>query len=453
MGKDESGVFHPRKGKPSGKEGLDLQPTQPKKQSTEQEKMNKYTNTEDEPAAGVEMRHQNRNTSKGENRADGTSTNRETDKTAGKESNPEAFAVPNNEIASILNKETLLEIAGHKSDCCVSIYLVTNKSGQEIHQRFDTTHFKNVLQELTGTLASKNLDHATIESMLKPGFDMLRDESFWLKQSNGLAIFIGDNYFSFIKMPLAPMETVVCESSFYITPLLPIVSSPEYYYLLVISKQTAKLFRGDRFGLEFVPVDGLPDQGSAASGNMGKTDIAGFLDSVDDVLFKQIFNKENAPLLLAGIDYLIPIYRSVTDYHNIWEEALIGSYEHQPTTALFEEASKIMQPLFEQRKNKARQLFANGIATALTSSMPDQIVPAAYYGRISHLLVRKGVQLWGSFDPMKNEMTLASEDANVSQEDLIDNAVEKTILTGGEVFLVEGDELPSDADIAAVFRY
>jgi hypothetical protein len=33
------------------------------------------------------------------------------------------------------------------------------------------------------------------------------------------------------------------------------ITREEYFYLLVISKQTVKLFKGDAFGMQIVPVD------------------------------------------------------------------------------------------------------------------------------------------------------------------------------------------------------
>ncbi len=41
----------------------------------------------------------------------------------------------------------------------------------------------------------------------------------------------------------------------------------------------------------------------------------------------------------------------------------------------------------------------------------------------------------------------------VEVEDMIDKAVVRTILNGGEVFFHTAEQLPKNADIAALFRY
>ena len=96
--------------------------------------------------------------------------------------------------------------------------------------------------------------------------------------------------------------------------------------------------------------------------------------------------------------------------------------------------------------------MANQSATSLTSSIKVDIIPAAYYGKIAQLFVAKGEHIWGSFDEMENKITYLNEkDANA--QDLIDNAVVKTLLNGGEVFLLESDKMPANSPLAAIFRY
>ena len=163
------------------------------------------------------------------------------------------------------------------------------------------------------------------------------------------------------------------------------MTSSEYFYILVISKQTIKLFKADAFSIQHVPVElpqgieevkrlsgldattyrsgdlgrrapdvSIPGQthGSGGGNPDGKDNLATYFEAVDDILWDKVFNKENAPLLLAGVEYEIPIYKSVCDYHNVWEQGLTGSRERQETRALFKDAKEVMEPYFKQRVNK-----------------------------------------------------------------------------------------------------
>jgi hypothetical protein len=175
---------------------------------------------------------------------------------------------------------------------------------------------------------------------------------------------------------------------------------------------------------------------------------------VDDTIWQSHLHGENAPLLLSGQEYLIPIYRSVSKYRNIWPEPLTGNHHYQNDTDLYEDVMKVMKPYFDQPLKYALEDYGNKLATALTSSMIGTIIPATYYGKVSHLFVKKGLHAWGNFNERENKLELMDvEIENEMTEDLIDKAVIKTIQNGGEVFFLDADQMPNQSEIAAIFRY
>jgi hypothetical protein len=487
MGKDREGKFHPRKGKPSGEgsrtDSPGLKPIATGSFEEHLEIAEKYTVGEEEPAPNLRVRHPNRNVDKREERqqeksdAKNTKAKRETmvEEVLGQPAAVEEITLP-------LNKDKFNEITSQHSDCCVSVFMATHQSGFEVNEQMDNTTFKSFLQQITTTLKQRNIDSLRIEKMLKPGFDLLRDDTFWLKQRKGLALFITDEKFQYIRLPIEPKEEVVVNSSFYVSPLLPVIMNSDYFYLLVISKKRAKLFRADAFGMVELIIPELPngvddvvhfeekeDQklfrtGSSGAGGganyhgmgAGKPDekehIAIYFDEVDETLWKAVLNKENVPLLLAGVEYLIPIYKSVAQYKPIYDEAITGSQEHQDMNSLYEVARAKMEPYFQERHEKALALYANNSATELTSSIPDDVIPAAYYKRVWHLFVQKDQHLWGTFDEMNN-MLKVHESQQEGDEDQIDKAVIKTILNAGEVHVLPKEKMPAESVIAAVMRY
>lgn len=488
-GKDANGTFHPGKGKPSGinkEEGLGLHPTDPDNLEQYLEITDKYTDGEDVLADHVPVRHPNRNTSKGADNFKGKE-----DKNGSNKSNNQTFTEERSDtqpeqLPGVLTKERFSELANYTASCTISLYIPTHRAGVEVNEQFDRVGFKSILNTVEQQLKAKGANQASIEPLLKPGYDLVRnDDDFWKDLEEGLAVFIAEGFFKYIKMPVETEQRVVIESSFYVTPLIPLMTSPEYFYLLVISKQTAKLFKADAFGMQPVPIvvpqgieevkrlsdldattyrqseSGKRANPAAMSGQThgagggnpdGKANLATYFEAVDDILWQKLLNKENAPLLLAGVEYEIPIYKSVTDYKNIWEQALTGSREHQDTKTLYKDAREAMQPYFEQRLNKALDRYGNRSATELTSSVVDDVVPAAHYGRISHLFVCKGCHVWGRFDEMNNELTIHDSQQEES-EDLLDHAVVKTLATGGEVYLLDREKMPADSTVAALMRY
>jgi hypothetical protein len=261
-----------------------------------------------------------------------------------------------------------------------------------------------------------------------------------------------------------------------------LISQNDYFYLLVLSKKCAKLYRADSFGMVFIDIPEMPrgmedvihfeekdDQklfrtessGSGHGANYHgigggrpdeKTHLATYFDEVDETVWKAILKKETVPLVLAGVEYLVPIFKSVSNYNFIWDTPLTGSHEHDEVNTLYEEAKLMMAPYFMQRHEKALAMYANQSATSLTSSIPDDVIPAAHYKQVWHLFVLKNEHIWGSFDEVKNELII-HETQQDGDECLIDKSIIKTVLNGGEVHLLDKDQMPADSKIAAVMRY
>ena len=488
MGKDREGKFHPRKGKPSGalREGGGVQPIDTSALEEHLEIAEKYTEGEEEPAPNVHVRHPNRNVDKREERQRNKDTQRFNN--SSNKSTSETFTIERvdttaEELPALLSKEQFADLANFKSDCCVTLYMATTTSTNvDANRQKDFIAFKNKLQQLTMLLRDKNIDQTQIERLLKPGYDLLRNEQFWSNLSQGLAVCIADGYFKYMKLPLCPKEEMLINSTFFLTPLIPVITSKDYFYVLVLSKKQAKLYRADAFGMQYVPVAGMPrgvddvvhfeqkddkdlirtdTNGAGAGANyhgMGtgrpdpKTNLAMYFDEVDETLWKEVLHKENAPLLLAGVEYLIPIYKQVAKYKPIWDEAITGSHEHEDTQALYQQARAKMEPYFQERVTKALNVYGNQSATELTSAIPDDIIPAAHYGRVSQLFVLAGEHIWGTFDEMNNGLMI-HQNQEEGDECLVDKSVIKTILNGGEVFILPAGKTPGGSKLAALMRY
>lgn len=482
MGKDREGKYHPAKGKPSGAgkdEGIGLDPRDPNFLEENINNEEKFTNAPEDLILNAQVRHPNRNVSKGE--GDYAEKNALRNKSKGRANNREQSVILPEEIPALPFKETFAELAHYSSANCISIYMPTYRAGFEVNEQANQINFKNALQNISQSLKENGTNSTLIQSLLEPGYSLLQNDQFWHNQLQGLAVFIAHGYFKYMKMPFTTIEKIVQNTSFYLSPLIPLMTTKEYFYILVISKKQSKLYRADAFNIEFLPVDELPngvndvvhfeekednsffrmgDSGSGITNFHGigsgrpeeKENIALYLEEVDETLWKEILHAENVPLLLAGVEYLIPIYRQVTGYKNIWNDPLTGNFEHEDIHTLHKKALEKMSPFFRMRTVRALNEYANKSATSLTSAIAADIIPAAYYSRISSVFVLKGEHLWGTFDDTTNELTL-HEEKEEGDECLLDKVVLKTLQNGGEVFILEKDQMPADSKIAAVMRY
>ena len=481
MGKDREGKFHPGKGRLSGKSTpIEIASNYASKDEIALEE--KYAIDADrDTIEGVPVRHPNRNADKHQQQKISEGQKKRSDKARNVTLTKRRLSVTPEEITDGLSKSTIQLLADYSSVVCISIYMPTHRPGQEVNEQIDPIIFKTSLQQAASQMKN-NVDPDFITRVLEPAYQLLRNEDFWNNQSAGLAFFIAEDHFKFIRLSSAPEQKVWVNNSFLISPLVPFMVTPEYFYLLVISKKQSKLFRADNFTMRHIGISELPngiddvvhleekdDQklfrtGSSGAGGgasyhgigAGKPDekenISMYLAEVDKTLWQEVLHDERAPLVLAGVEYLIPLYRKVTQYNNIWEEALTGSLEYENERTLYRLSRQIMEPYFQQRTNRALATYGDNSAKELTSSIPEDVIPAAYYSRIAHLFIGKNERLWGTFDKDSDELTI-HEQREANDEDLLDKALVQTVLNGGEVHLLDKDMMPGNCKLAALMRY
>jgi hypothetical protein len=482
MGKDKEGKFHPMKGKPTGS-GKEID--QPLNFSTPgaYEKYldiaDKYTGGLAEDAMNVKLRHPNRNNNKHEER---TQEKRDNDVKSKKEVLlPKQIETEPQQILT-MSREIFAELAAYVAPRCITIYLPTHTSGAAVNEQNDLIEFKSRIQQVSSRLKAEGMSQELVDRIVGAGYKLIANEPFWRELTCGLVVFLADGYCKYYKMPVSPKDEILVNSSFLLNPLIPVVTQRDYFFLLVLSKKQARFYKGDRFGLTYIPVPEMPngiddvvhfeekdDQklwrtGSSGAGGganyhgigAGKPDdkenIAMYLDEVDETLWKDHLSNETAPLLLAGVEYLVSIYRQVAQYNNIWPEALHGSHEHDDLQTLHKASHLKMQRYFVQRREKMLENYGVATGAGLSSSILDDVIPAAFYSRISVLFAQHGEHIWGSFDEQDNVLDLHAEQRE-GDECMLDKAVIKTLLNGGEVFLLSKDEMPAHSKLAAIFRY
>lgn len=384
----------------------------------------------------------------------------------------------------IVTKEDFAALVAERLPApCITIYLPTHSSGVEVNEKHDFIVFKNLLQEATRELATMGMTTDEIDELLKPAHALLRDDSFWLNLSEGLAVFVAKGFFKTLKLPQPTKQELHINAAFHLSPLVPFVGHTDHFYLLVFSKNASAFYKGDAFGLQRMEVEGLPQGlndvihfeeksarklfrggGTATPGaganfhghGSGLADdreyLMHYLTEIDQTLHTEVLGNERAPLVLAAVEYMVGAYRQASGYDHIAEKAIIGNYDHEDTQSLFRRAREIMAPYFKGRSKRALENYYNQLATPRTSSMPDKVIPASFYKQVADLFVEKDAHIWGSFDEQANVLAIHHEKQD-GDECLINLAVVNTLMNGGNVHILDAERMPKQAVIAATMRY
>jgi hypothetical protein len=386
-----------------------------------------------------------------------------------------------------LSREEVLELAAARTDPsagpCVSIYQPADPPGREALE--GPIRFKNLLDDAEDSLVARGKKRAEAHEILQQAWALHGNADFYRAPGLGLALFAAPGFFRYFRVPLSFAELVVVGDRFHIKPLLPLLTGDGRFYVLALSQGGVRLLEGDRHEMREVPLDEDVPKSLAewmkyteevesrqfhtrtdnpiSTGMRGAvffgTGSAADQDNKDEILewFKQLedavedkMGEDRAPLVLAGVEYLLPLYRQASGYKHILDEAITGNQEGTPDAELHKRAWELVEPHFGDEERAAREAYAIQAGRGTSMSRLGEVLRAAHDGRIDTLFVRRGAQRWGKFDTVKRKADEHSS-GQPGDQDLLDLAATQTLVMGGTVFAV--DDVPGSGDLAAVVRY
>jgi hypothetical protein len=358
----------------------------------------------------------------------------------------------------------------------VSFYLPTHRGGAEA----DPIGWRNLLGQADKQLVERGLAAAQARELLGPARYLLDDAAFWKTQSDGLAFFVCPGVVGAFRLPMTFASQALVGERFHIKPLLPLLASDGRFYVLAVSQNHVRLYQGTAHSLHEVDLKGVPTSLAQAlqfhdrdeplmfhgrptsGGTWGaifhgqgvgiddhKDDLLRYFQAVDRGLHA-LLREERAPLVLASVEYLWPIYRRANTYAHLVEKGVPGTPDRLSAQQLHEQAWAVVRPVVEQSRRQAAALFAQLAGTGRTSAELDEVVRSAYWGQVEILFVAVGKEVWGTVSPASGQVTVHAK-PEPSDEDLLNLAAVHVLMHGGTVHAVRPDEVPGRGLAAAVF--
>jgi hypothetical protein len=392
----------------------------------------------------------------------------------------------------ILDRKELEKLSTMVDGWHVSIYMPTHRAGDEIQQ--DPIRLKNLLTEAEEELRDLGLRPPDVETILEPAFALLDNHIFWRQQSDGLAVLAARDAFYTYRLPFSFEEQTIVSPKFYTKPLLPILSDGGRFLVLALSQDEVRLLQGTRYTVAEIDLENVPDSlaealrlddpearlqfhtatgpshgkggapmagtggdrratfhGTGAPSDDEKTRILRYFQLVDAGL-QEMLAGQHVPLVLAGVDYLLPLYREATSYDDIVQQGIEGNPEQLSAKELHNRAWALVYPQFRQEQEEAARLYRQLAGGERATGTLAEAVPAANYGRVETLFVPLDVQEWGTFDASAGTVDV-HEEMQPGDVDLLDLAAVHTLINGGTVYAVDSGHVPGEGPLAALLRY
>ena len=383
----------------------------------------------------------------------------------------------------ILNPTALKSLIAEQGKWCVSLYMPIHQVGRE--QQQDPIRLKNLLAQAETKLLANGLRRPEIQELMRPAEELLWSKDFWQRPGDGLAIFLTNEFHKIYRLPVEFEEQLSIGTSFHFKPLIPCLGRGVRFYVLALSQNNIRLFEGNADTIHEIQLNfptsmeealwtddpqrhlnmhsGSVSMGGGKAGagifhghdpaDDEKKNILRFFQSVNEGL-NDLLEDKNLPMVLAGVEYLLPIFREASSHQNLLEDVIEGNPDRENLKELHEQAWAIIKPIFEESQKKAFEKFEQlkGQKSDLATSDLEAAVKAAVVGQVETIFVPLTLQKWGKYDAEKHEV-IRKEEPSPEAEDLFDFAATQTLLNSGQVFAVPPEQMPGDGEMAAILRY
>jgi len=387
-----------------------------------------------------------------------------------------AIAIQEKERNAKIQDVNLKDLARVHQKPCISVY-VGHSAGESA--TLELKHYGEALKRAEASFGGTPITADEAIQLLESKWHAEQKSNIVPPETRGSAAFFGKDFLELYRLPVSLGEQVAVGSEFFLRPLLPLVVPSDRYFVLALSQKHVRLFQAssqgmkerhlrsvpanlhdDLAGLSFEHRYEMHTAASPASHQKGavfhgpsvtnKDRLIHFFRDVDHGL-ANLLKGEQAPLIVAAVEYLFPIYKEANTYPHLLEDMIAGNPDLLSPNALHAASWKIAEKHFAEAGKRAFALYQDHAGTELTSSNLRKIIFAAERGAVRYLFLASTGERWGVFDPPENVHLHATREAG--DDELLNLAVVLTIRNGGQVYTVLPSELPVGAEIAALLRF
>jgi len=267
------------------------------------------------------------------------------------------------------------------------------------------------------------------------------------------------------------------------TVLSVLAAATQTFFILALSQKRARILKCTRESAEEIPfpagfpsslADAIPsrqpdhvlDNRSSGGPSIGSGSVvfgtSSDQDDKDEYLlhyFQDLdravntaLKDQDAPLVAAGVEHELALYRRVNTYPHLLEPGIHGAPDGLEGGEMHRRALELLRQQLQDPNQQVLADFDKRVGTGHASSRIPEIVAAAYQGRVSHLFFQASAGYRGTYDRVRQQVKRTDDPAE-RPIDLIESAAWETIAHGGEVRLLPGPAMPGGVPVCALFRY
>ena len=356
----------------------------------------------------------------------------------------------------------LLSVRGN----CVSIYVPTTPvTPQSDASRID---LKNQTSAALDQLRAAGVQAKEVGA-IEEGLDELTEDAyFWDTQANSLAIFATASETRTYRLPNVLGASVLVADRFHVKPLLRAVTFPQSAFVLALAQGSVRLIEvSSDLPAYTVRVEDMPRDAASAVGkaSIGDRSASGRIQGSEgqkvrltqyarqiDAALRPVLSGLGLPLIIAGAEPLVSIFRGVCSYPHLVDEVIGGNPEATSEAALAAASRPVLDAVYARELSAIRDLLETRRPMGRATTDIVDAARAATFGAVDTLLVDIDRVVPGVIDDTTGVVRF-DDVADAGNQGVLDEIARRTYLTGGRVLAVRADDIPDGAPLAAILRY
>lgn len=360
----------------------------------------------------------------------------------------------------------------------VSIYQKTSRISPT--NKKDSLVFKNLVKEIELSLKENYTNHE-IRPLIEMFELLIKDQLFWRHNYEGIALFATLDECIIYKLKKKMTNLAVVADSFHTKPLLEYFQFNDTYQILDIDGKSFRLFEASPYHLEEIKLNGdipttmeelLGDKYTESYlthgvyGGLGNTmyhghggkqpeidiDLERFFRLVDAIVLEKVSKVSKLPLILLAPQEYHSVFRGFSNNTYMELEALEGTYELLGPAKIKSDIKRLVKTVFDKKVASLITEFHQSKTKDKSSDQLDIIIPALLTGRVSVLMIEKDKIIPGTVDVGQKKF-ISGEIKNPKTGDVLDDLAQLALNSGGKVYVLKKNMMPSVTGIAAIFRY
>lgn len=340
----------------------------------------------------------------------------------------------------------------------ITVILKTHRTFPDNNQ--DAILLKNLIKDAENRLLAENSSREVQELIDK--LNTLANSIDHRQNQESLILFVSNDVVDFVRLPIPVESRVVVDNTFATRDLIRGLHARAGYYVLVLSKDEARLIEAsnDKVVQEFG--DDFPLKNEFSQVSKSELSDAGRLRNLSAEFFNRVdkavnqIRKDNPmPVLVASDQQNYHEYMKIADEpKTILDFFLNGNKQTEKDFNIVSEAWNIVKEDVTKRNNERKADLQKAVSANKFLSDTNEIYQAIKQGKVQTLFVEQGL-----FQPaiMENDQItyVTDEDRNGKDviDDIYDELIEMNLKHGGDVIFLPKGELNKFNGFAGITRY